>query len=122
MQTYRRHSNTRNETTTIHRRTSSVYLPDFRDARFLAAFRNAIPATRSGLAPLELTLSLPIMLFVMGLMIIVGTTASWKIRTVTNSRQAVWRTIDPRDGEEDPHSRGWPSAARMEIEEGSRDL
>lgn len=75
-------------------------------------------STRAGLAPLELTLSLPIMLFVMGLMIIVGTTASWKVRTVTNSRQAVWRTIDPRDGETDPHSRGWPVSARMEVENG----
>lgn len=73
-------------------------------------------ASRAGLAPLELTLSLPIMLFVMGLMIIAGTTASWKVRTVTNSRQAVWRTIDPRDGHSDPNSRGWPANARMEVE------
>ena len=83
---------------------------------------NKILALRAGLAPLELTLSLPIMLFVMGLMIIVGTTASWKVRTVTNSRQAVWRTINPRDGENDPHSRGWPGNARMEIESGSTPI
>jgi hypothetical protein len=81
-----------------------------------------LPASRAGLAPLELTLSLPIMLFVMGLMIIVGTTASWKVRTVTNSRQAVWRTIDPRDGDNDPNSRGWPTSARMEIESGSTPI
>lgn len=77
---------------------------------------------RAGLAPLELTLSLPIMMFVMGLMIIVGTTASWKVRTVTNSREAVWRTIDPRDGEENPNSRGWPENARMETEAGSSPI
>ncbi len=80
--------------------------------------RNGDASSRAGLAPLELTLSLPIMLFVMGLMVIVGTTASWKIRAVTNSRQAVWRTIDPRDGDDDPHSRGWPTNARMETDEG----
>ena len=122
MKTYRRHSNTRKKTTSIHRQRSSVCFRDFRGAPDSLFFNNPIPATRSGLAPLELTLSLPIMLFVMGLMIIVGTTASWKIRTVTNSRQAVWRTIDPRDGEYDPHSRGWPADARMETEEGSAPI
>jgi len=122
MRNYRRHSNTRAETTASNHRPSSVYFRDFRGAPFSSVFKNPIPATRSGLAPLELTLGLPIMLFVMGLMIIVGTTASWKIRTVTNARQAVWRTIDPRDGEDDPHSRGWPADARMETEVGSTPI
>ncbi|GEM_PF-1007184 len=76
---------------------------------------------RSGLAPLELTLSLPIMLFVMGLMIIAGTTGAWKTRTVTNSRQAVWRTLWPRDGHQDPNPRGWPQAATM-IRDEAREL
>jgi hypothetical protein len=98
------------------RSTSSVSFRAFRGSKISARQRNKDAATRAGLAPLELTLCLPIMLFVMGLMIIVGTTASWKVRTVTNARQAVWRTIDPRDGEDDPHSRGWPANARMETE------
>lgn len=76
---------------------------------------------RAGLAPLELTLSLPIMLFVMGLMIIAGTTGAWKVRTVTNSRQAVWRTLTPRTGHSDPNSRGWPESATM-TREDARDL
>lgn len=92
------------------------------DTRKSLTLRNGVAPTRAGLAPLELTLSLPIMLFVMGLMVIVGTTASWKVRAVTNSRQAVWRTIDPRDGDDDPYSRGWPTNARMEMEEGSTPI
>jgi len=63
---------------------------------------------RAGLAPLELTLSLPILLFVMGLMVIAGTTAAWKARTDTNSRQAAWRAILPRTGADDPYPAGWP--------------
>lgn len=101
----------------VRRCLSSGSWRDF-EARYRFAVKGRCSvSTRAGLAPLELTLSLPIMLFVMGLMIIVGTTASWKVRTVTNSRQAVWRTIDPRDGETDPHSRGWPASAQMEVEE-----
>lgn len=104
------------------RGTPSVSFRIFRGSNFSSRQRKNVAENRAGLAPLELTLSLPIMLFVMGLMIIVGTTASWKVRTVTNARQAVWRTIDPRDGEDDPHSRGWPTSARMEIESGSTPI
>jgi hypothetical protein len=101
---------------------SSVSFRVLSGSHFSSDRRKVSASSRAGLAPLELTLSLPIMLFVMGLMIIVGTTVSWKVRTVTNSRQAVWRTIDPRDGEDDPHSRGWPTSARMEIESGSSPI
>jgi hypothetical protein len=107
---------------TFTHRTSSVSFRVFRGSQFSATRKNTFTSARAGLAPLELTLSLPIMLFVMGLMIIVGTAASWKVRTVTNARQAVWRTIDPRDGEDDPHSRGWPDSARMETESGSSPI
>ena len=116
------HESSRKGQQTIRRADASVPFRTFRGPNEFSRQRNRVPASRAGLAPLELTLSLPIMLFVMGLMIIVGTTASWKVRTVTNSRQAVWRTIDPRDGEEDPHSRGWPSNARMDLEEGSSTI
>lgn len=73
---------------------------------------------RRGLAPLELTLSLPIMLFVMGLIIIAGTTGAWKARTVTNARQAVWRTLSPRQGTNDANPLGWPDSAEMSVEAG----
>lgn len=71
--------------------------------------------SRAGLAPLELTLSLPIMLFVMGLIVIIGTTASWKARTVTNARHAVWRSLWPRSGGGDPFPVGWPNSASMLV-------
>ncbi|MBM79049.1 MAG: hypothetical protein CMJ78_00450 [Planctomycetaceae bacterium] len=69
---------------------------------------------RAGLAPLELVLSLPIMLFVMGLIIIVGTTGAWKVRNVSTSRQAAWRTTWPKNGHFDENPRSWPDYASME--------
>lgn len=68
---------------------------------------------RSGLAQLELVLALPLLLFVMALMIIFGTAASWKIRTHATAREAVWRTLPPRNGSKDPHPFGWPVSAAM---------
>lgn len=76
---------------------------------------------RAGLAPLELTLSLPILLFVMGLMIIAGTTAAWKARTDATSRQATWRALLPRTGADDPNPRGWPEQQGQMRLEGNGD-
>ena len=122
MYSHGRHGKARN---TLEQQCSRFLLRSIRSCpgtRRALTPRNGVASSRAGLAPLELTLSLPIMLFVMGLMVIVGTTASWKIRAVKNSRQAVWRTIDPRDGDDDPHSQGWPTNARMEMEEGSTPI
>lgn len=77
---------------------------------------------RAGLAPLELVLSLPIMLLVMVLMIIMGTVGAWKVRTLANSRQAVWRSFAQRTGENDPHPRGWPPEAEMRSDAGTPPL
>lgn len=63
---------------------------------------------RSGLAPLEMVLSLPILLFVMGLMVVFGAAGAWKVRAHTNSRYAVWRTLDLRTGGNDGNPTGWP--------------
>lgn len=71
---------------------------------------------RAGLAPLEFTLALPILLFVMALMIIAGTTAAWKARTDANSRQTTFRAILPRTGSEDENPRGWPQEAQMRLD------
>ena len=122
MNNHGRHGKTRKGMQLPCRSFASVSFRVFRGPHSSPITKTRDGESRAGLAPLELTLSLPIMLFVMGLMIIVGTTASWKVRTVTNSRQAVWRTIDPRDGDDDPHSRGWPTNARMEAEEGSTPI
>ncbi|MFG0296294.1 MAG: hypothetical protein ACF8PG_10340 [Maioricimonas sp. JB045] len=67
---------------------------------------------RAGLAPLELVLSLPLLLMLMALMIIIGTAGAWKIRTDANSRQAVFRAMWPRSGANDakPYNYFPPSA------------
>jgi hypothetical protein len=78
-------------------------------ARQLAA---ATPA-RQGLATLELVLSLPILLFVMALIINFGTVASWKVRGLTNARNAVWSSRVSRNGGAMPRPTGWPLNAGM---------
>ena len=75
-------------------------------------------ATRRGLAPLELVLVLPVLLFVMALMINLGTAGAWKIRTQINARQAVWRALEQRSGANDPHPGNWPQGAVMEVTTG----
>lgn len=74
---------------------------------------------RSGLAPLEFVLALPLMMMVMALMIIIGTVGAWKIRTSTNARHAVWRTRQLRTGQIDPHPPGWPTSAVMRVSASS---
>ncbi|VAX38329.1 hypothetical protein MNBD_PLANCTO02-2468 [hydrothermal vent metagenome] len=74
-------------------------------------------STRAGLAPLELVLALPLLLFVMALMIIFGTAAAWKVRTHATAREVVWRTLPPRNGYNNPRPSGWPDSAT--ISQGS---
>ena len=69
---------------------------------------------RKGLAPLELVLVLPLLLFVMALMMNLGTGGAWKIRTQINARQAVWRALEQRTGQNDPHPGNWPADARLD--------
>ena len=74
-----------------------------------------------GLATLEMVLVLPILLFVMALMIIIGVGASWKIRSLSVAREAVWGTRWPRTGfcyhrpgtrDPRPNQKYWPPPAR----------
>ncbi|MCA9071579.1 MAG: hypothetical protein KDA84_21785, partial [Planctomycetaceae bacterium] len=69
---------------------------------------------RAGLAPLELVLVLPILLFVMALMINLGTGGAWKIRTQINARHSAWRALEHRTGQGDPHPGNWPDDARLQ--------
>ena len=68
---------------------------------------------RAGLAPLEYVLNLPIMLFLMALMMVMGTAGAWKVRTQANSRQAAFRSLTPRTGANDRNPRNWPRSATM---------
>jgi len=74
---------------------------------------------RSGLAPLELVLSLPILLIVMSLMVLAGWMGMWKVRAQVHARQAAWRAISPRTGAGDPNPAGWPTPATMQVERGT---
>jgi hypothetical protein len=68
---------------------------------------------RRGLAPLELVLSLPMLLFVMALMVNLSVVAAWKVRGLTTSRQAIWRDRMFWNAGGDPHSPNWPTGAAM---------
>jgi hypothetical protein len=79
--------------------------------------RNCPP--RAGLAPLELVLSLPLLLFVMALAINFGNAASWKVRAANVARDAVWSSRWPRSGTT-PWPVGWPySASRSTAAAGN---
>ena len=74
-------------------------------------------ARRRGLAPLELVMWLPILLFVMALMVNFGTFATWRVRGEVVSRHAAWRTRWPRTGADEGRQRpAWPMDAEMTTE------
>jgi hypothetical protein len=75
--------------------------------------------SRRGLAPLELTLALPLLLMVMALMVIMGTVGAWKVRTAANARQAIFRSTFPRTTDNDPEPPNWwPQSASMRTHGG----
>ncbi|MFO1007082.1 MAG: hypothetical protein U0929_14065, partial [Planctomycetaceae bacterium] len=55
--------------------------------------------SRSGLAPLELVLVLPLMMMVAGLMLFVANAAVWKLRSHGAAREAAFQQFYPRTGE-----------------------
>jgi hypothetical protein len=69
---------------------------------------------RAGLAPLELTLTMPLMIFVLCLMINFGVIGSWKVRTQVAARYAGWGTVAERTGQMNPPPENWPSNAIWE--------
>lgn len=79
--------------------------------------RNRRPAAhgrRSGLAPLELVLVLPMFMMILAMMIIVGTAGAWKVRTLANSREAAFRAVWPRTRANDSKpTNWWPQSATM---------
>jgi len=68
----------------------------------------SVRTSRRGLAPLELVLWLPLLMFVMALMVIIGNAVVWKVRTATVSRHAVWRARPPRTAQVDRPPAAWP--------------
>jgi hypothetical protein len=71
---------------------------------------------RAGLAPVELVLALPIWLMIAALMLLVGTTAAWKIRGRIVAREAAFRALWPRTRASDPVPDEWfPPSATMSV-------
>jgi hypothetical protein len=68
-------------------------------------------ARRRGLAPFEMVLAIPILLFVVGLTVVFGVVACWKVRGQMASRDAVWSTRWPRWGTGVPTPLEWPAPA-----------
>ncbi len=78
--------------------------------------------SRRGLAPLELVLWLPVLMFMMALMVIIGNAVVWKVRTATVSRHAVWRARAPRTPQVDPPPATWPELRTLIDVLGDADL
>jgi len=77
------------------------------------------PRLRRGLAPLELLLWLPVLMFVVALFVNVGTMQAWRVRGEIASRDAAWRARSPRAGADEPRpvARVWPPPARFETDD-----
>jgi hypothetical protein len=65
------------------------------------------------LAPLEMVLALPLLLFIMALIVNIGVVACWKVRGLSVARHAVWGSRWPRTGDTNPRPAYWPAAATM---------
>ncbi len=70
-------------------------------------------SARRGLAPLELVLVLPLLLFMMALMMNFGSASAWKARSLGAARQGVWRDRAGRNGSSDPRPSNWPDTAQL---------
>jgi hypothetical protein len=72
----------------------------------------ALRHQRLGLAPVELVLAIPLVMFTVALSVIVGTASCWKIRSSVVARNEIWTYRMPRDdAPANPRSEGWPVGA-----------
>jgi hypothetical protein len=68
--------------------------------------------SRRGLAPVELVLAIPLVMFTVALSVIVGTASCWKIRASVVARNEIWTYRMPRDdAPPNPRPEGWPVGA-----------
>ncbi len=74
---------------------------------------------RNGLAPLEMVLALPLLMGVMGLLMVFGFVASWKVRSEVVAKDIGWRNRYPRGRNIHQRSEEWPE---LEGENRSLDL
>ncbi|NMC19060.1 MAG: hypothetical protein GYA33_01460 [Thermogutta sp.] len=67
------------------------------------------------MAPLELVIALPLLLFLMALMINFGTASAWRIRELATARQTVWASRYPRSLQAVPRPAYWPANAQLGV-------
>ena len=79
------------------------------------AAHNGRASRRSGLAPLELVLSLVFLLVMMALIINFGSISAWHVRGKMAARYAVARTLSIRTGGNDPMPSNWWAPATMGL-------
>lgn len=92
--------------------TKTPYQMSRRSRRTRQLFRQG---ERTGLAPLEMVLALPLVLFIMALMINFGTVASWRVRGLVMSQHAAWQTRHPRSLSRSPRPDFWPASANVGV-------
>ena len=81
-------------------------------------FVNLIPTrSRTGLAPLEMVVALPMLMGIMGLVMVFGFVASWKVRSEVVARDVGFRARNPRSANLHQRSDEWP-----ELQEADRNL
>lgn len=73
---------------------------------------------RRGLAPLEMVLVLPMFIMIMSMIIVFGYLISWKLRTETVSRDAIWRDRNDRFANRDALQPEWPTSAVIATQPG----
>lgn len=76
-------------------------------------------ASRAGLAPLELTLSIPFLMLMTALMINIGFVGAWKVRAQGSARYATWRSLAVRTGQWNPPPDNWPAGSPLSSESGA---
>lgn len=76
---------------------------------------------RAGLAPLELVISLPLLLTVMALIVNFSHAATWKIRSATSARLAMWRHRPMWSADNDPKPVNfWAPGSSLGVGGGTR--
>lgn len=89
-----------------------------RDFRIVGKFVR--PRTRLGLAPVEMALTLPLLMCFVAALIAFGYAASWKIRSEVVARNIGWRNRHPRWAHWNAYPEEWPTTATFDRHGASR--
>lgn len=84
--------------------------------------RGLARARRRGLAPLELVLAIPLLMFAVALCVIIGAVACWKVRAEVQGRDAIFSRRYGRGGAVDPQPVEWRVATAVRGDRGGRAM